>query len=196
MKALIIKPHSGLARNEGGRDTLESAPALCKTHGLAKSIDSSANVLHQDKATTAFRYSKEYFDSVFHSPNSVVRQEMPLKPDTRADLLEEIAMWIRQPVPETSRIFWLLGSAGVGKSALGSTILAAHFRRMSSGTGNQALTEENAPMAERFKNSFSRMNVETDIVGGTWYVTPSRCAGKLYLYESSQEYGFVPYTSA
>lgn len=180
MKALVIKPHSGLARSEGRRSTVKSASVLCETHGLANSIESTYH-LHQERAT------------------AVVRQEMPLKRGVEA-LRENIAEW-RLRV-ETSPT-WILGSAGAGKAAVSRAIvelkersLAKYFRRMSSGKDKQVLTEENASMAERFKNSFSRKNAETDIVDCTWYVTPSRCAGKLYSYDSSQGYHHHPGTSA
>jgi len=89
----------------------------------AKSIE-SADFLHQERATAAFRNWKERFDpSISHPnaciplhPNTVVRQEMPLKPEIfhgRDHFVEDIAQSLLQE--ETSRIC-ILGPGGMGIS--------------------------------------------------------------------------------
>ncbi|KAI6160428.1 hypothetical protein EDD17DRAFT_807205 [Pisolithus thermaeus] len=41
---------------------------------------------------------------------------------TRVEILAEIVDWIEAPEPDASRVFWLFGQAGVGKSAIAHTI--------------------------------------------------------------------------
>jgi hypothetical protein len=104
---------------------------LCETHGLAKSIE-SADILHQERATTAFRNWKERFDPSISHPNArillppsdtVVRQEMPLKPEIfhgRDDFVEDIARSLLQE--ETSRIC-ILGPGGMGKTSVSLAVV-------------------------------------------------------------------------
>jgi len=175
---LASDPRAG---NEGGRDTLESAPVLCDAHGLPKSIENA---------------------DILHPSHTVVRQETPPKPETfhRPDhFVEYIARWLFQEKPFRVRI---IGPAGVIPVVVFPLIkkrsLAKRFMRMFSGKDKGVLTEENASMAERFKNSFSRKSVEyiLSYFVSAWYVMPSRRAGKLYSYKSSQGYGFPPCASA
>jgi hypothetical protein len=104
---------------------------LCETHGLAKSIE-TADTLHQERATTAIQNWKERFDpSIFH-PNArtrlrpsdtVVRQEMPLKPEIfhgRDDFVKDIAQSLL--LEETSRIC-ILGPGGMGKTSVSLAVV-------------------------------------------------------------------------
>jgi len=100
----------------------------CQTHGLAKSIE-SANNLHQERVTTAFRNWKERFDPSISHPNAripletVVRQEMPLKPEIfhgRDDLVENIAQLLLQE--QTSRIC-ILGPGEIGKTSVSLAVV-------------------------------------------------------------------------
>jgi hypothetical protein len=104
---------------------------LCETHGLAKSIESADN-LHQERATTALQNWKERFDPSISHPNArillppsdtVVRQEMPLKPEIfhgRDDFVEDIARSLLQE--ETSRIC-ILGPGGMGKTSVSLAVV-------------------------------------------------------------------------
>ena len=105
--------------------------SLCETHGLAKSIE-SADFLRQERATAAFRNWKECFDPFISHPNgrillppsdTVVRQEMPLKPEIfhgRDDFVEDIARSLLQE--ETSRIC-ILGPGGMGKTSVSLAVV-------------------------------------------------------------------------
>ena len=96
-----------------------------------KSIE-SADILHQERATTAFRNWKERFDPSISHPNAriplhpsdtVVRQEMPLKPEIfhgRGDFVEDIARSLLQE--ETSRIC-ILGPGGMGKTSVSLAVV-------------------------------------------------------------------------
>jgi tetratricopeptide (TPR) repeat protein len=104
---------------------------LCETHGLAKSIE-SANNLYQERATTALQNWKERFDPSISHPNArillppsdtVVRQEMPLKPEIfhgRDGFVEDIARSLLQE--ETSRIC-ILGPGGMGKTSVSLAVV-------------------------------------------------------------------------
>jgi len=104
---------------------------LCETHGLTKSIE-SADFLHQERATTAFRNWQERFDPSISHPNAriplhasdtVVRQEMPLKPEIfhgRDDFVKDIARSLLQE--ETSRIC-ILGPGGMGKTSVSLAVV-------------------------------------------------------------------------
>ena len=104
---------------------------LCETHGLAKSIE-NADVLRQERATTAFRNWKEHFNPSISHPNArvllppsdtVVRQEMPLKPEIfhgRDDFVKDIARSLLQQ--ETSRIC-ILGPGGMGKTSVSLAVV-------------------------------------------------------------------------
>jgi tetratricopeptide (TPR) repeat protein len=99
---------------------------LCETHELAKSTE-SADIVHPERATTAFRNLEERFDpSIFHPSarillhpsDTVVRQDMPLKPEIfhgRDHFVENIAQSLLQE--ETSRIC-ILGPGGMGKTSV------------------------------------------------------------------------------
>ena len=76
-----------------------------ETHRLVKSVESSDN-LHRETATAGFRNWKERFDPPTSHPNTrfplhasdtVIRQEMPLKPEIfhgRDDFVEDIAQFL------------------------------------------------------------------------------------------------------
>jgi tetratricopeptide (TPR) repeat protein len=101
---------------------------LCKTHGLPKLIES----VDQERASTAFRNWKEHFDPSISHPNApiplhpsdtVVRQEIPLKPEIfhgRDDFVEAIAHLLLQE--ETSRIC-ILGPGGMGKTSVSLAVV-------------------------------------------------------------------------
>ena len=102
-----------------------------KPHGLAKSIE-SADFVYQERATTALQNWKERFGPSISHPNArillspsdtVVRQEMPLKPEIfhgRDDLVEDIARSLLQE--ETSRIC-ILGPGGMGKTSVSLAVV-------------------------------------------------------------------------
>jgi tetratricopeptide (TPR) repeat protein len=104
---------------------------LFQTHEFAKSIE-SADILHQERATTALQNWKERFDTSISHPNArillppsdtVVRQEMPLKPEIfhgRDDFVEDIARSLLQE--ETSRIC-ILGPGGMGKTSVSLAVV-------------------------------------------------------------------------
>jgi tetratricopeptide (TPR) repeat protein len=104
---------------------------LRETHGLAKSIE-SADIVHQQRATTAFPNWKERFDPSISHPNprillppsdTNVRQEMPLKPEIfhgRGDFVEDIARSLLRE--ETSRIC-ILGPGGMGKTSVSLAVV-------------------------------------------------------------------------
>jgi hypothetical protein len=104
---------------------------LCETHGLAKSIE-SANNLYQERATTALQNWKERFDPSISHPNArillppsdtVVRQEMPLKPEIfhgRDNFVKDIARSLLQE--DTSRIC-ILGLGGMGKTSVSLAVV-------------------------------------------------------------------------
>jgi len=101
-----------------------------ENHGLAKSIE-SANNPHREGATTAFQNWQERFDpSISHHArilpppsDTVVRQEMPLKPEIfhgRGDFVKNIARSLLQE--ETSRIC-ILGPGGMGKTSVSLAVV-------------------------------------------------------------------------
>jgi tetratricopeptide (TPR) repeat protein len=104
---------------------------LCETHRLAKSIE-SANNLYQERATTALQNWKERFDPSISHPNAqillppsdtVIRQEMPLKPEIfhgRDDFIEDIARSLLRE--EISRIC-ILGPGGMGKTSVSLAVV-------------------------------------------------------------------------
>ena len=92
----------------------------------------SADIVHQQRANTTFPNWKERFDPSISHPNprillhpsdTVVRQEMPLKPEIfhgRDDFVEDIARSLLQE--ETSRIC-ILGPGGMGKTSVSLAVV-------------------------------------------------------------------------
>ena len=92
----------------------------------------SSDGLHQETATAEFRNWKERFDPPTSHPNTrfslhpsdtVVRQEMPLKPEVfhgRDDFVEDIAQLLLHE--ETSRIC-ILGPGGMGKTSVSLAVV-------------------------------------------------------------------------
>ena len=104
---------------------------LGETHRLVKSVESSDGV-HREIATAAFRNWKERFNLPTPHPNThfplhpldtVVRQEMPLKPEVfhgRDDFVEDIVQLLLHE--ETSRIC-ILGPGGMGKTSVSLAVV-------------------------------------------------------------------------
>ena len=104
---------------------------LCEAHGLVKLVERSDSV-HQETATAGFRNWKKRFNLPTPHPNThfplhpldtVVRQEMPLKPEVfhgRDDFVEDIAQLLLHE--ETSRIC-ILGPGGMGKTSVSLAVV-------------------------------------------------------------------------
>ena len=104
---------------------------LGETDGLEKSVERS-DIIHQETATVAFQNSIERFDHSISHPNArvplhpldtVVHQEMPLKPEIfhgRDDFVEEIAQLLLRE--ETSRVC-ILGPGGIGKTSVSLAVV-------------------------------------------------------------------------
>ncbi|EEB93282.1 hypothetical protein MPER_08085, partial [Moniliophthora perniciosa FA553] len=104
----------GGAHNTVGRDqnnyAVQGNMTIAYTGDISQNLDdpiSEANLkLLAQKAAPNFRQR-------FPPPNC--------HPGTRASILEELSKWIEDDSKAT-RIFWLYGSAGVGKSAIAQNL--------------------------------------------------------------------------
>ena len=104
---------------------------LCESQRLTKSVE-DLDTLHGETANTESQNSTERFDPAISHPytrfllppsDTVVRQEMPLKPEFfhgRDDLVEDIAQLLLQE--ETSRVC-ILGPGGMGKTSVSLAIV-------------------------------------------------------------------------